>query len=386
MPLLLYAQPHLKYDLKLSVNENMNLHTTIDIHVKDITTDLLRFRFGNALIEYWAPTLSLANCNYTLDTANVEKVLNVYTSRQTSVDFSIHYCFIPFVSTAMHSKATLYDNRGFENFLPELLEEYTLEIGNMVVEVPAGFEFIHPHDIKKISDFYLLAYRTSDCRDRGRKTLGRMSIDYRLFTDSLSTEDQDFLFDRIFSFWPLNKSTLHICEMPWLGNTSICDLLIYNSRAFRSTVLYHELMHLWINPDILDDGMTGRYFLSETLNEYLMLQYIRKIAPDKYRQIIDSKQKILSEGPLNTSQALINITKYVSSNHNYLMNYGVVVLSDFAKQVGEERFLKFIEDFYKNSRKHKYGYPSFRQQLIESFGEQNCTRFIHQIEEIPEQI
>lgn len=391
MPLLSHAGPHLKYDLKLRLNEDMSLLTTANIHVENVTTDTLRFSFGNALISYWVSTFSISNWNeFRLDTIQMEKFLYIPTHGQSSMDFSINYCFVPYVSVVTNSKATLYDNRGYENFLPALTEDYILEMAETEVIYPDGFEGIYPEHPENISDFYFLAYRTPDCRDRGYKKMGRMAIDYRLFTDSLSSVDRDLLFERVFSFcqlaadrlWPHKKleSTLLICEMPWIGNTTICDLMIYNSGAFRSTILYHELMHLWISPKLLDDKITGKFFLTETLNEYLMLHYLREIAPSKFNQLMDLKRKRVAEDMMKPSEALIHITKYVNSNHTYIMDYGVIVLDEFAMLVGRDKFQEFIEGFFKHSHEYRSCYATFRQQLIESFGENDCARFLQQIE------
>lgn len=390
MPLFLHAQPHLKYDLKLSLNEDRSLLSTVCIQAENVTADTLRFHFGNALISYWPSTIS-SNCNgFRLDTIHTEKYLLVPTNGQSTIDFSIKYHFVPFMSVVTRSKATLYDNIGFENFLPNLTEDHILEMGKTEVNCPDGFECIYPHSPENISDFYLLAYRTTDCRDRGCKKMGRMAIDYRLFTDSLSSADRDLLFDRVSSFcqiasdrlWPHKKleSKLLICEMPWIGNTNIGDLLVYSSGAFRSTTLYHELMHLWISPKLLDDGITGKLFLSETLNEYMMLLYLQAFDPSKYAQLMDYKRKKVSEDKTKPSEALIHCTKYVASNHNYIMNYGVIVLDELATLVGRDRLQEFIEDFYKRAQNQKSSYTTFRQELIDTFGAQNCARFLQQIE------
>lgn len=168
--------------------------------------------------------------------------------------------------------------------------------------------------------------------------------------------------------------------MPWIGSTNIGDLLVYSSGAFRSTTLYHELMHLWISPKLLDDDITGKFFLSETLNEYLMLLYLQAIDPSKYVQLKEYKRKEVSEDKTKPSEALIHSIKYVVSNHNYIMNYGVIVLDELATLVGRDRLQEFIEDFYKRAQNQKSSYTTFRQELIDTFGAQNCARFLQQIE------
>lgn len=153
MPLFLHAQPQLRYDLKLSVNEDMSLLSTVRIQAENVTADTLRFHFGNALISYWPPTIS-SNCKgFILDTIQAEKYLLVPTYGQSTIDFSINYCLIPFVSVVTRSKATLYDNIGFENFLPNLTEDYILEMGKTEVKCPDGFECIYPERSENIRIF-----------------------------------------------------------------------------------------------------------------------------------------------------------------------------------------------------------------------------------------
>lgn len=391
---IIYAhEPSLEYDIQIHVTEETNLDAKIRIRVAELSADTLRFSFGNALMEYWESSLMVDGCpRYEWDTTDRQKILKIPTDGASEMTLSFRYTFIPFISAVMHSKATLFDNRGYENFLPGLYGEHTLKISQISVSSPAGVECLYPVRVNTVDDFYLLTYRTSDCRDRGRRTIGKLTVDYRLFTDSLAAADRAFLFDRIHAFcriaqkrlWnpPQLRQPLFIIEMPWIGNTRIGEMLIYHGSSFRTVVLYHELMHLWVDPNLFGPTARGKYFLSETLNEYMMCQYIRAFDAVKYGHLLEEKRQTWAHcsDPIETS--LVDVPKYADSNHHYIMDYGVLVLNDFARQVGPNNLQTFIERFLKKSRKRTYDYSDFRKQLLATFGEERCREFLEKIETV----
>lgn len=389
---IIYAhKPSLEYDIQIHITEEFNLDAKVSIEATELSADTLRFAFGNVLMEYWISSLIIDGCShYEWNTATKHKILKIPTAGASEMTLSFRYTFIPVISAVMQSKATLFDNRGYENFLPNLYEGHTLKISKIGVSVSAGIECLYPTRINTINDFYLLTYRASDYRDSGRSTRGKHTVEYRLFTDSLAAADRELLFDRFHSFcriaqkrlWnpPQLRQPLFIIEMPWIGNTRIGDILIYHGSSFRTVVLYHELMHLWVEPNLFGPTARGKYFLSETLNEYMMCQYICAFDNAKYDHLLEEKRQTWANHNDTIETPLVDVPKYTNSNHHYIMDYGVLVLNDFAQQVGTNNLLTFIERFLKKSRKRRYDYSDFRKQLIATFGEEMCKEFMKKIE------
>lgn len=128
--------------------------------------------------------------------------------------------------------------------------------------------------------------------------------------------------------------------------------------------LVHEIGHRWLGEWtlLIDDGEPGAYFIKESLNEFMTLQFIRHFyGSQPYEQQLArcwaEYGKI--EGT-SEDEPLVDLV----TNHNNTVVYrkGPLVLDRIARKIGYDQLIRIIATFY---REHAGKYPLRYTDLID---------------------
>ena len=98
----------------------------------------------------------------------------------------------------------------------------------------------------------------------------------------------------------------------------------------------HEMAHFWwsnASTDSWDD------WLNESFAEFSMLLYIReKVSKEIYDDLIEEYENFI-----NNSQPIWGIDRKSPEAYTALYNKGSLILVEFEKEIGEERFVDFLQ-------------------------------------------
>jgi hypothetical protein len=165
----------------------------------------------------------------------------------------------------------------------------------------------------------------------------------------------------------------NIIEVDWLasGSTYFGGIAYVYKSDIRTYTLFHELTHEWVGGQIkIKNNSKGEYLLKESLNDYLMTQFLRYEEGDSLYQVqiknyIDLYNKYLTN---NEDKSILDITKYVHSTHAIIMYKQVVLLDKLAQEVGYKKLNSVIFEFLKKSVGKEIETTQFLNLLKEEFG------------------
>jgi len=172
---------------------------------------------------------------------------------------------------------------------------------------------------------------------------------------------------------PCRFKEFNVIEWPnFWGSTCIGGIACVKESAFKTYTVFHEITHEWIDGQVITkDGSKGEYLTKESLNEYLMTQFLRYEEGDSLYQVqiknyTDNYDKYLSK---NEDKSIWNITKYVTSTHPIIMYKQVILLDELAQKVGYDKLNSVIFDFLKRTMGQKIEATQFLNVLKENFGQ-----------------
>ena len=150
---------------------------------------------------------------------------------------------------------------------------------------------------------------------------------------------------------PYRYNELNIAEVVWWGSTYLGSIAFINKPDFKSYTVFHEIVHEWLGGIIaIKKDSEGEFLLSESLNDYLTMQFLRyqdgdslynvaiKIYIDRYNDYLEK----------NHDTSIWNIEKYVNSTHPIIIYKQVILLDELAKKIGYDKFNSSIFKFLKS--------------------------------------
>lgn len=158
-----------------------------------------------------------------------------------------------------------------------------------------------------------------------------------------------------------NKSKINFVEFDWQRDQyamgrGFDNLVMYDWSFFtkHKVSFIHEFLHTQLNPK-----SNGNYFVNESLIEYIANYFC--FFNDKNRFLSEIKKK--HENFIESTKASVDKTSLYALEENNVNTFsliydeGPVILNDFAKKIGEDRFVKLSILFFskmKKVKKNKY--------------------------------
>lgn len=176
--------------------------------------------------------------------------------------------------------------------------------------------------------------------------------------------------DNIYPF-PYKKYTL--LETNWSGNTSIGNASLVFSSSLESFVPFHELIHTWVGHIVKPDfNSTKRFLFSESLNEYLTMQFMRRVKGKKlYDQEIQRYMKLYKKSiSKNHDKSILDVKEYKFSTHSIIMYKEVYLLDKLARKVGYDTLNNCIYSFLRSKVNKVAHTKEFLDYLEKNIGEE----------------
>lgn len=401
-PLLIIAQSRVFYDIHFTVNEDLSLLARVDFHIDNAEADTLSFvlgdQFANEIIK---PTLSVqgeeVHYQFITDTNNVSNsILQICIPQKKDWDFSVQYAFYSIESLLFPTETVFYISSPDCPIIPVPLFSCNMSFAPLRITVTdSTVDYVVSREIRTFLDLYLYIYR-KDAVGKCSLQIGQTYVDFLLYKDEIKPSDKNVLQHRFGEFMnvantrlyhnPWTRNHIHVATTPssW-GSTCRSDMICCHTSHFRTTVFYHEFLHFWINETALFEKEEGTTFLTETLTEFLMWQYVRMIDTAKYMELVDFARNALQNNEMKNIP-LIKVVEENNSSFLLLMYYGPLQLQNFADAVGTEECLTFLENFINDSHQTRSNYASFKNKLLNSFPREAATQLIDAIENSPKNI
>jgi hypothetical protein len=141
------------------------------------------------------------------------------------------------------------------------------------------------------------------------------------------------------------------------------NLLMVDWSFFTTKIvsIVHEFLHTQFSPGYVN-SYKGDFIINESLIEYLANYFMFYQDQDKYAEAINKKRDIILNSK-NDSIPRISIYKIIINNSETAQKIyvnGPVIIYDFAKMVGEDKFVKIVITFFlSNKDKGRVKYEDF---------------------------
>lgn len=273
-----------------------------------------------------------------------------YDVRITVPDSCFVFCFAPVDSIEFHNGKSIYYSHLFEEDFPVFIttsscyQKQTFQ----VFETTFNFYFL-PSDkrfLKKI-----------ECPDT-----------QFLFTDSVLLKDSllGIIINRVLqsyewyskNLWKQEIKEINIIEAAkGLGGFGLNSLILLNSDMIdydllRKNIISHEIAHLWIGLNTKYESK-GRFFMSESLNEYVNLLFYESMFGEealndilmdyKFNRVYKNRPEYITisfSEVLKSRKQDSNIAEYI------IYSKAPLFIHKFRQLIGKDKFLGIIKDTY----------------------------------------
>ena len=181
---------------------------------------------------------------------------------------------------------------------------------------------------------------------------------------------------------PCRYKELNIVEFAWMiGSTYIGNVAVVEKSVFKSYTLFHEIIHEWIGGIITcKEASKGEFLIKESLNDYFTMQFIRHEDGDSLYNVALQNYKNGYNNYLKTNDdiSIFDVTEYTNSTHPIIMYKQVLLLDDFARKIGYDRFNNSIFEFLKSRIGNPIETTDFLDFLKKQYG-QNAIDYCNKI-------
>lgn len=156
------------------------------------------------------------------------------------------------------------------------------------------------------------------------------------------------------NLWTRQIDTLRFVETSIFGlgacmnSFILMDRSLMNMEVLDNYALSHEIGHLWIGIHT-EYSAKGKYFLGESINEYVNLLYYESWAGENaFKNAIQDKINIKY---FDVPYFTVTFEQVLNQRNGHLQteliyNKGVVFVHEFRKMIGKEKLLKIIRETY----------------------------------------
>lgn len=128
----------------------------------------------------------------------------------------------------------------------------------------------------------------------------------------------------------------------------------------------HELAHQWNGSGIfIKSDSRGRWFMEESLSEYLHLMYIEKTQGEKsLKKALEEKlKKYDSVAETDKDRPLMDIKYLTKENSIIIYKKGPYIIHKIRNKIGDSNWLKFLREIYKHYNGRFFTYDDFKKTL-----------------------